>query len=416
MMNSAASSPAPIADRPANRMGRIAAVLVASALVAAGSAIAATPAYAFPVLITQDGMTFEGDDFDPAAGATVTAYNPTAASGGTDAVIPSSVTISGDTYPVVSIGYAAFRDEGLTSVVIPSSVKVIGNSAFEANHLDSAVIPNSVTSLGDSAFNYNGMTTVTIGNSVESIGEYAFEDNDLETVVIPDSVTTIGEYAFYENSLTSVTLGSSLVTIDDSAFEGNLLTSVTFPASIAAIGAGAFQLNGSPFDVVFLGAAPTMFVPAGLNGSLGASSPTLVHYGSAFAAPAVAAGFTSPTWQGYNVILNPIVTFDLAGRGAAIAPTEVPFGAALAAPAEPTASGYTFDGWYTDAALTTLADFSTVIAADTALFAGWSAVAAAAADAEPMLAATGISAPLLPIGVLAALLLAAGIVLRRRMA
>ncbi|WP_447522922.1 leucine-rich repeat protein [Salinibacterium sp. NYA9b] len=414
MMNSAASSPAPIADRPANRMGRIAAVLVASALVAAGSAIAATPAYAFPVLITQDGMTFEGDDFDPAAGATVTAYNPTAASGGTDADIPSSVTISGDTYPVVAIGYAAFRDEGITSIVIPSSVKVIGNSAFQANFLDSAVIPNSVTSIGDSAFNYNRLTTVTIGNSVETIGDDAFEDNDLETVVIPDSVTTIGEYAFYENSLTSVTLGSSLVTIEESAFEDNLLTSITFPASIAAIGAGAFEGNDSLSDVVFLGAAPTMFVPAGLNGALGASSPTLVHYGSAFADPAAAAGFTTPTWQGYNAVPNPIVTFDLSGRGVAIAPKEAVFRTAISAPTAPTAAGYTFEGWYTDAALTTLADFSTLITADTALFAGWSAVAAA--DAEPMLAATSSSAPLLPIGALAALLLAAGIVLRRRMA
>lgn len=414
MTNIAASSPAPMAHRPANRMGRIAAVLIASALVAAGSAITAAPAYAFPVLFTQDGMTFSGDDFDPDAGATVTAYNPTAASGGTDAVIPSSVTFAGETYPVVAIGNAAMRDEGLTSVVIPSSVKVIGNSAFEANHLDSAVIPNSVTSLGDSAFNYNGMTTVTIGNSVESIGEYAFEDNDLETVVIPDSVTTIGEYAFYGNSLTSVTLGSSLVTIEESAFEDNLLTSVTFPASLAALNASAFRDNASLTDVVFLGAAPTTFAATGVDGSLGGSPSVLVHYGSAFAAPAVAAGFTSPTWQGYNAVPNPVVTFDLSGRGAAIAPKEAVFRTAIAAPTEPAASGYTFSGWYTDAALTTLADFSTPITANTALFAGWAAVAAA--DTEPMLAETGSSAPLLPIGVLAALLLAAGIVLRRRTA
>ena len=410
ILSIAVYSPAPSTLRPANRVWRIAAVIVAAVLVLAGSVIAATPAYADAVSLTEDGMTFSADDSDPAAGATVTSYDEEIASGRFDAVIPSSVTIAGETYPVVAIGEAALMDKRLKSVVIPSSVKVIGEDAFRANFLTSVVIPDSVTSIGDDAFNYNSLTTVTIGNSVATIGESAFEDNDLETVVIPDSVTTIGESAFYENSLTSVTLGSSLVTIEESAFKDNLLTSVTFPASIAAIGADAFELNGSLSDVVFLGAAPTMFVPTGLNGSLGTSPSILVHYGSAFASPAAAAGFTSPKWQGYSAILNPIVTFNLSDHGTAIAPTEVPFGTAMEAPTEPTASGYTFTGWYTDAALTTRADFSTVIADDATLFAGWTASAAS------MLPATGSSVPLLPIGALAVLLLAAGIALRRRMA
>ena len=45
--------------------------------------------------------------------------------------IPASVTFSGKTYSVTSIGNAAFYDcSGLTSVVIPNSVKSIGYDAF----------------------------------------------------------------------------------------------------------------------------------------------------------------------------------------------------------------------------------------------------------------------------------------------
>lgn len=45
--------------------------------------------------------------------------------------IPASVTYYGRTYSVTSIGNAAFRDcSGLTSVVIPNSVKSIGYDAF----------------------------------------------------------------------------------------------------------------------------------------------------------------------------------------------------------------------------------------------------------------------------------------------
>jgi uncharacterized repeat protein (TIGR02543 family)/LPXTG-motif cell wall-anchored protein len=411
---------------------RIAAVIVAAVLVLAGSAIAATPAYAVAVSFTEDGMTFSADDSDPAAGATVTSYDATIASGGTDAVIPSSVSSGGKTYPVVAIGDAAFKDEGLTSVVIPTTVKTIGYLAFASNTMSFVDIPDSVITIGESAFYDTELTAVTMGNSVETIGNNAFEENRLATVLIPDSVTEIGELAFYDNLLTSVTLGGSLVTIMGFAFDDNLLTavvlpdslvtigsgaffgsdltSVTFPASIATIGPSAFRDNGSLTDVVFLGAAPTTFTAAGVSGSLGTSPSILVHYGSAFASPAAAAGFISPTWQGYKAARNPIVTFDLSGRGAAIAPKEAVFRTTIAAPTEPTASGYTFTGWYTDAALTTRADFSTVIADDATLFAGWTASAAS------MLPATGSSVPLLPIGALAVLLLAAGIALRRRMA
>ena len=46
-------------------------------------------------------------------------------------VIPASVTYSGKTYSVTSIGKGAFSDcTGLTSVTIPNSVTTIGKNAF----------------------------------------------------------------------------------------------------------------------------------------------------------------------------------------------------------------------------------------------------------------------------------------------
>ena len=70
-------------------------------------------------------------------------------------VIPSTVTYSGTTYSVTSIGYRAFYGcSGLASVTIPNSVSEIGVWAFEnCSGLTSVTIPNSVTSIGDGAFN-----------------------------------------------------------------------------------------------------------------------------------------------------------------------------------------------------------------------------------------------------------------------
>ncbi len=92
-------------------------------------------------------------------------------------IIPESITYSGTTYSVTSIGSWAFASSPwLTSVTIPNSVTSIGEFAFQScSGLTSVSIPNFVTSIGEYAFSHcPGLTSVTIGNSVTSIGDRAF--------------------------------------------------------------------------------------------------------------------------------------------------------------------------------------------------------------------------------------------------
>ena len=194
-------------------------------------------------------------------------------------MIPSSVTYSGTTYSVTSIGdYAFYECDGLTSVTIPNSVTSIGGYAFYiCSGLKSVTIPNSVTSIGNSAFYLcSDLTSVTIGNSVTSIGKYAFyQCIGLTSITIGNSVTSIGESAFYGCSgLTSIKVNSenktfdsrencnaiietasnkllygckntiipnSVTEIGDNAFLNcSGLTSVTIPNSVTSIGDRAF--------------------------------------------------------------------------------------------------------------------------------------------------------------------------------
>ena len=180
-------------------------------------------------------------------------------------VIPSSVSYSGTTYSVTSIGYDAFRDcSSLTSPVynayvfafmpisysgaytIPDGIESIAGGAFSGcSSLTSVTIPNSVTSIGYEAFyECTGLTSVTISNSVTSIGDRAFcYCSSLTSVTIPNSVTSIGYDAFYRCSgLTSVTIPNSVTSIGDYAFsECYSLTFIDIPNSVTSIGRSAFQ-------------------------------------------------------------------------------------------------------------------------------------------------------------------------------
>ena len=184
----------------------------------------------------------------------------------TTADIPASVTYSGTTYRVTSIGWRAFDGcSGLTSVTIPNSVTSIGSSAFSGcRGLTSVTIGSSVTSIEFGAFsNCSSLTSIEIPNSVTSIGEYAFSGcSGLTSVIIPNSVTSIGGYAFAGcYGLTSpvynahvfaympgsysgaYTIPDGIASIADYAFEGcSSLTSIEFPASVEYFDEGV--ING----------------------------------------------------------------------------------------------------------------------------------------------------------------------------
>ena len=139
--------------------------------------------------------------------------------------IPSTITYSGTTYSVTSIGIYAFEFcSSLSSVEIPSSVTRIGSSAFqECRGLTSVTIPNSVTSIGDYAFaGCSGLTSIEMSSSVTSISYYAFAGcTSLTSLVIPSGVTRIEGGAFRDCSgLTSVTIGKGVTDISYNTFSG----------------------------------------------------------------------------------------------------------------------------------------------------------------------------------------------------
>ena len=139
-------------------------------------------------------------------------------------VIPESVEYEGVSYPVTTIGEAAFNNcSELESITIPNSVKTIGKSAFMGcSGLTSITIPNSVTSIGSYAFDdCTSLNSLIIGNSVTTIGIDPFTNcTSLTSVIIPNSVTDIESGLFIGcNNLNKIEFHNKIIGYDRNGFE-----------------------------------------------------------------------------------------------------------------------------------------------------------------------------------------------------
>ena len=178
----------------------------------------------------------------------------------------------------------SFRNQKLTSYVIPASVTRIEEFAFSrCESLTEVVIPNSVTNIGKRAFaNCCSLTEVVIPNSVTNIGKGAFHKcESLTDVVIPNSVTSIGDRTFLGcSSLTEVVIPNSVTSIGKGTFANcSSLTEVGIPNSVTSIGGFAFMKCKSLAEVVIPNSVVCInsnsFI--GWNGKLECLSPSFVY-------------------------------------------------------------------------------------------------------------------------------------------
>ena len=171
--------------------------------------------------------------------------------------IPASVTNGSITYTVVAVGNNAFYGcNGMTGLVIPSSITSIGSSACsQCTGLLSVNIPNSVTTIGDNAF---------MGCS------------QLASIALPNAVTMVGVGTFQGcSSLASVTFGSAVTTIGNVAFEGcSSLTSLYIPNSVTMIGNWAF-CNCTSLNSLYIGSSVAYILQ---NTFSGCNNVRYIHY------------------------------------------------------------------------------------------------------------------------------------------
>lgn len=176
--------------------------------------------------------------------------------------------------PFAKYGYPSYgdttvlgRNNMITEVIIPDSVKELCSWAFYKTSLEEINIPTSVTIIPEGCFyeckklnhvelhegltkieknafaHCEALTEIEIPSSVKEIGYGAFyECKALTKVTIPPLVEKIDSNAFYRcSALSKITIPSSVKTIGESAFCGcNALTEITIPSSVKTIDYDAF--------------------------------------------------------------------------------------------------------------------------------------------------------------------------------
>lgn len=116
----------------------------------------------------------------------------------TTVTVPKNVEYNGVIYTVTAIGKYAFAGHSssttskLTTVKLPSTIRVIGNHAFEyCKKLRDVQLPNNLETIGNSAF------------------AYAFKDYGC-SLILPESVKTIGQGAFNTSGLKKLVIGKNV--------------------------------------------------------------------------------------------------------------------------------------------------------------------------------------------------------------
>lgn len=165
--------------------------------------------------------------------------------------IPKTVVYNGNNYSVTAIGPAAFLNcSRLTSVTIPSTVKIIDNQAFQhCTCLTGVTFPEGVKRIGNNAFyGCSSLTSVTIPSTVTSFGtSMFFSCPNLTSVTInsrileSNSSTSSGLKSIFGTQVNSYIIGEGVTRIGNNTLYGcTSLTSVSLPSTVTRIQSGAF--------------------------------------------------------------------------------------------------------------------------------------------------------------------------------
>ena len=302
---------------------------------------------------------------------------------------------------VESIGSWAFQENKLTEVIIGNSVESIGNNAFSFNELAEVIIGNSVTSIGESAFYDNtGLTSFNLPTHYQGYS-YSWTNSKKSGDEITDLALS---YELDEGSKGDAVDFTITYNLDGGTNDANNPANYTIetdPIILADATKDGYTFEGWYSDSAFttgnevteiatgstepkeffakFSDAITYDITYNLNGGTNdANNPAdyTVETATITLADASKDGYTFEGWYSEDVFTNQVteiatgstkdvvlyakfdaITYDITytldgGTNDANNPADYTVESATITLANASKDGYTFEGWYSDAAFT----------------------------------------------------------------
>ena len=340
-------------------------------------------------------------------------YTRTLANSMSDAKIDvnGTIDITGKMY--TSTGGANITSSNKTGKVKFSTAPTASTSFYQATQSSSSISYTTIAATAPKLHNGDESYTLTAGSSAGTIFYYCATHDKWET----SHTLTYHSNLSTDTTTTQNFAGNTAATIQANSFTytGHQFTGWNTQANgsgdSVAVGT-TYKLNSiqPPADLYAQWEANQYTLTYNANGGTVSPASATVTYGQTYASCIEGDAFPTPTrtsasgtyrfdgwWTGanaglqvnvtdtYNITNNSTiyahwtllhnVTFNMQGHGSQIASiTNVASGSTITAPTAPTAAGYTFGGWYREAACTNAWDFaSDTVTANTELFAKWTA-------------------------------------------
>ena len=161
---------------------------------------------------------FKYDLNEAGDGVVIQKYKGTA----TEVVIPAVI----EDFPVVAVGYRAFSETNIVSIVFPDSIERMDSECFYfCKSLQKVVLPKNLKTIPykmcDSC---KALKQITLPDGIRIIEGAAFSSSGLESVTIPDSVMVIAYTSFslgaFEGcqNLKTVHIGNGMKCIERNSF------------------------------------------------------------------------------------------------------------------------------------------------------------------------------------------------------
>lgn len=146
-----------------------------------------------------------------------------------------------------------------TAVTVPEGVTRLGRTFYGFKSLTSVNLPSTLKVLGDQAFaNCAKLTTVELPAGLDSLGSAFFSCSGLTSIDVPRSVQVIGQSAFYGcKALANVRLHTGLRQINSMAFSScSALKEIKLPSTVDSISPAAFMMADNIVKMECLAVVP----------------------------------------------------------------------------------------------------------------------------------------------------------------